>query len=112
MRTSTRPPNDAIEGLNEPYLQVEYAGDVGRLYAGEQPLDDNFYNGTVWEIGMKQFASVALGHALNLKIFPLAKGAPVYMPQEPWPPFPSNDQIAQVRRISAAPEYQVTVTPA
>lgn len=105
-------PTDAIEGLNELYLQVEYAGDVGRLYAGEQLLDDNFYNGTVWEIGMKRFASVALGHALNLKIFPLAKGAPVYMPQEAWPSFPSNDQIARVRKITAVPEYQVTVTAA
>jgi len=47
---------DALDGLSNLYLRIEYVGDVGRLYAGGQLLDDNFYNGTAWEIELKRFA--------------------------------------------------------
>jgi hypothetical protein len=74
--------------------------------------DDNFYNGTVWEIGLKRFASEALGQTLNLKIFPLRENAPIYLPQDAWPSFPPNGQIAEVRKISVSPEYEVMVDTA
>ena len=105
-----RVPPGALDGLSELYLRIEYAGDVGRLYAGRQLLDDNFYNGTVWEVGLRRFASIALGRPLTLKIFPLAEGAPVYMPQDAWPLFPPSGQIAGLHKITASPEYQLTLT--
>jgi hypothetical protein len=107
-----RLPNDALEGLSELYLRVEYTGDVARLYAGGRLLDDDFYNATVWEIGLKRFASEGLGQEFNLKILPLRENAPIYLPQDSWPSFPPNGEIAEMRKISASPEYEVIVAVA
>jgi hypothetical protein len=103
---------DALDGLSNLYLRIEYVGDVGRLYAGGQLLDDNFYNGTAWEIELKRFAPKALGRELDLKILPLRKNAPIYLATDAWPSFPSNGEIAEIRNISVSPEYHVTVSMA
>lgn len=103
------PPN-ALDGLAEMVLRIEYVGDVGRLYAGRQLLDDNFYNGAVWEVGLKRFASSVAGREINLQILPLRKGAPMYLPRDAWPSFPPDGQIAVVKRVSLAQEYEVIVS--
>jgi hypothetical protein len=105
-------PPDALDGLSNLYLQIEYVGDVARLYAGERLLDDNFYNGTTWEIGLKQFASEGLARGLNLKILPLRENAPIYLPGSAWPPFAAGGETVAIRTVSASPEYEVTIEAA
>jgi hypothetical protein len=105
-------PPDALDGLSNLYLQIEYVGDVARLYAGERLLDDNFYNGTTWEIGLKQFASEGLARGLNLKILPLRENAPIYLPGSAWPPFPPGGETVAIRTVAASPEYEVTIEAA
>jgi hypothetical protein len=105
-------PPDALDGLSNLYLQIAYVGDVARLYAGERLLDDNFYNGTTWEIGLKQFASEGLARGLNLKILPLRGNAPIYLPGSAWPPFPAGGETVAIRTVSASPEYEVAIEAA
>jgi hypothetical protein len=102
-------PPDALQGLSNLYLQIVYLGDVARLYAGKRLLADDFYNGTAWEVGLKQFASEDPPSQFTLRILPLRKNAPIYLPQDAWPSFPPEGEIAQVRKISAIPEYEVTI---
>jgi hypothetical protein len=61
-------------------LNIDYRGDVARLYANGKLIDDNFYNGrpfqyALWRLpkGCKQ---------LELRILPLQKDMPVYFPRE------------------------------
>ena len=102
-------PAHALDGLSDVFLRVDYFGDVGRLYAGPRLLNDDFYKGTTWEIGLKRFAAEAFGKNLELKIMPLRKDAPIYLPAGAWPPFPPSGEIADVFGIHAEPEYEVRV---
>jgi hypothetical protein len=100
-------PKAAMEGLSDLFLQITYRGDVGRLYVGQRLLADDFYNGRVWEIGLKRFAKEAFNQMLSLKVMPLRKDAPIYLPRDAWPHFPPNGEIADVQAIEAVPEYEV-----
>jgi beta-galactosidase len=102
-------PAQALDGLSDVFLQIQYAGDVARLEAGQRLLADDFYKGTTWEIGMKRFAPEALGKDLELKIMPLRKDAKIYLPRDAWPQFPPRGEIADVSGIRAMPEYEVRV---
>ncbi len=102
-------PEHALDGLSDAFLRIQYAGDVARLYAGPRLLADDFYKGTIWEIGLKRFASQTLGKNLELKVMPLRKDAKIYLPHNAWPQFPPSGEIADVSGIRVAPEYEVRV---
>lgn len=100
-------PKDALQGLNDVFLDLRYVGDVGRLYDGALLLDDNFFSGTVWQIGIKRFSPEALAKGLDLKILPLRQDAPIYLPVSAKPDFRGRAEIAEVQPVTASPEYQV-----
>jgi len=102
-------PKDALNGVVDVFMQIGYVGDVARLYAGGRLLDDDFFKGTVWEIGLKRFMNGALAGSLQLKILPLRKDSPFYIPRGAWPFFPPSGEICDVRRITASPEYEVII---
>jgi hypothetical protein len=94
-------------GLSDVFLDINYTGDVGRLYDGTHLLGDNFFNGTTWEVGLKRFAPDVFSNGVDLLILPLRKDAPIYIPRSSWPDFKETTQIAQVNSIKASPEYEV-----
>lgn len=61
-------------------LQIEYRGDVARLYANGQLIDDNFYNGRPFQYALWRLPKDC--HQLELRILPLQKDMPVYFPRE------------------------------
>ena len=99
-------------GVRELFLRIDFAGDVGRLYEGACLLDDNFFNGTVWEVGLCHLVGNPSGRAFDLRILPLRRDAPIYLPAGRWPSFHGASQIAAIRSITVAPEYDVTLCPA
>jgi hypothetical protein len=105
-------PKDALAGTEDVFLQVHYEGDVARLYsggslAGATLIDDNFYNGEPWVIGLKRFAT-RLDAPLQLQVLPLRDDAPVYFDPDYKPQF-SGKQVAAVASITAVPEYEVVL---
>jgi hypothetical protein len=100
-------PRDALNDLSDAFLRIAYVGDTARLYAGGRLLDDDFYRGTVWEIGLKRFLPDITGVPLELKILPLRKDAPMYLPASAWPDFGSASSLGTVKRIEISPEYEV-----
>ncbi|MGA7029521.1 MAG: beta-galactosidase [Candidatus Acidiferrales bacterium] len=102
-------PTDGLAGLSDVFLRINYTGDIGRLYAGEHLLDDDFYHGEPWEVGLKRFIPVP-GQELTLDVLPLRKDAPIYFSPRARPDFGSAQQISDLRAITAVPEYEVRVT--
>ena len=91
------------------FLEVHYTGDEARLQAGPQLLDDNFYNGTTWSMGLRQFkAELRLG-PLALRILPIRKDAPVYLEQEFRPDFTDKSQAIELKNITIIPQYRFTI---
>jgi beta-galactosidase len=107
-------PKNALAGTEDVFLQIHYEGDVGHLYAGSAstggvPIDDNFYNGEPWVIGLKRFAA-RLDSPLQLQVLPLRDDAPVYFDASYKPQF-SGKQVAALASITAVPEYEVIISP-
>jgi beta-galactosidase len=102
-------PANGMAGVSDVFLRIDYTGDIGRLYAGQRLLDDDFYHGETWEVGLKRFIPLA-SQDLILDVLPLRKDAPIYFSPKARPDFGSSEQISQVRTITAAPEYEVRIT--
>ena len=103
-------PKDIPSGLSDLFLTINYVGDAARIYGGGHLLDDNFYNGTTWEVGLKRFAQASLAGGFELKILPLRKDAPIYLPKNAWSQIEGNSEAAVVKSIAISPEYEVIVT--
>jgi beta-galactosidase len=75
-------PSDALDGVEDVRLKITYAGDVARAYVGDRLIDDDFYYGKPWEIGLKRFAPEVLDRGLTIKILPLPKNSPIYIQED------------------------------
>lgn len=62
-------------------VKVPYVGDVARFYADGKFVTDNFYNGNVFEIGLKDYPA----DKYILEVLPLQKSAPIYIQKEAVP---------------------------
>lgn len=61
-------------------LQINYRGDVARLYADGKLIADNFYNGRPFLYGLWRLPADC--NQLELRILPLQENMPVYFPRE------------------------------
>jgi len=61
-------------------LNIDYRGDVARLYANGQLIDDNFYNGRPFQYALWRLPKDC--RQLELRILPLQKDMPIYFPRE------------------------------
>ena len=102
-------PANALAGLDELYLRIKYTGDVARLSSGGRLLDDNFYNGEPWTIGLKRFVAAQGATKFDLSILPLRKDAPVYLEAPAPPSFAPDGQAIGLDSITLIPEYQLRI---
>ncbi|MQA21040.1 beta-galactosidase [Rugamonas rivuli] len=103
-------PREQLRGLDDALLQIDFVGDIGRLYSGTRMLDDWYYSGYQWQFGLLQ-AGALLGQPLTVSVLPLRADAPIYLPKEARPNFAGQAQMAAVRSVSVIPVYQLRVTP-
>ena len=102
-------PDAPLEGLSDAYLKIDYAGDVGRLFNGVDMLDDHFFYGTPWNVGLKRYSQRLTG-PLTLTVLPLRSDAAVYIEPQVKPTFPQSGQIAEVRKVELIPEYELKIS--
>jgi hypothetical protein len=103
-------PREQLLGLHDALLQIDFVGDIGRLYSGTRLLDDWYYSGYQWQFGLRQNTAL-LDQPLTVSVLPLRADAPVYLPKEARPDFGGDKQIATVRGVSVIPVYQLRVAP-
>ncbi|UDF02348.1 beta-galactosidase [Asticcacaulis sp. AND118] len=100
-------PETALKGVSDVYLDVAYQGDVARLFSGPEMLDDEYFIGKTWRIGLKRYAD-KLAKPLTLSIMPLREDSKVYFDASVKPAF-ENGQVARVYKIELTPEYELTL---
>jgi hypothetical protein len=100
---------DPLHGLSNLFLRVDYTGDIARLSDSSRLLDDNFFNGTPWKIGMKRFLDRQETKDLVLEILPLRADSPIFFEDSVRKTFPAAGQICQLRSIRIIPQYQLTL---
>jgi beta-galactosidase len=103
-----------MHGLAEVLLQIDYVGDIGHLSSAGTLLDDNFYNGAIWQVGLKRFGPTALATPLDLKIMPLPANAPIYLDERARAALKAHEPNPQLLKATLIPQYEsiVTLTPA
>jgi hypothetical protein len=99
----TLPPG-ALDGVADAFLEIDYRGDVARLFSGPDMLDDDYYFGRVWTIGLKRFRA-ALDQPLTLTVLPLRRDAPIYLDEAVRAALPPADQVVEVRSVKLIPQY-------
>ncbi len=102
-------PQDALKGCWNAFLQIQYVGDEAQLRTASRLLDDDYYNGTTWEIGLKRYAAEFQNEPLKLDIHPLRSDAPIYFQKQYRPAFQKSGQTAKVLDIRVIPEYQAVI---
>jgi hypothetical protein len=106
-RWSIKIPKGAMNGLSELFLEVNYEGDVARLYAANLLLDDNFFNGQPWMVGLGRFLHQENRRSFDLSVLPLRSDAPVYMALGQKMKFGANGQTARLAGVRLVPEYEL-----
>ncbi len=92
-------------------LELDFVGDIGRVFAGTQMLDDWYYNGQRWQIGLKQF-NLKPGAELTLSVLPLRADAPIYIDAAHRPTFAEGQtQVAALRGARLLPIRRVSIAP-
>jgi beta-galactosidase len=101
--------NANFAGLSNMLLQVDYTGDIARLASPTTLLDDNFYNGLPWEIGLKRFGPLTAAAPLLLKILPMPKVAPIYLDPRARTLLEQQAVNPGLIRARLIPEYESTL---
>jgi beta-galactosidase len=102
-------PSALPASVSELYLRVEYLGDTARVSASGRLLDNDFFNGLPWYVGLKRFADATSKGPLNLEILPLRADAPVYIEDRLRPTIPERGQALELKSVKLIPEYQFVV---
>ncbi|HTM17847.1 MAG TPA: beta-galactosidase [Terracidiphilus sp.] len=100
------PANLQSSTISNIFLKIDYAGDVARLSAGGNLLDDNFNNGMPWTIGLQGFISKTGGGPLELSILPLRKDAPIFFEKGRRASFDERGQIVDLKGATLIPQYR------
>ncbi|HTR40123.1 MAG TPA: beta-galactosidase [Pseudomonadales bacterium] len=101
-------PRNLDMNLN-PILRIHYVGDVARLTLNGKLLDDNFYSGRTFDLGLTRYAPEILNGDLELQILPLMKGAPVYLEPGAKPNFGRFDSMAKVNSVEIVNDYSIGI---
>jgi beta-galactosidase len=89
-------------------LDIDFTGDIGRLFDGTRMVDDWYYNGQRWQVGLGK-DGIGAGKGLTLTVLPLRADAPIYLPREYRPDFAGQAQIARVNSVRVIPVYRLTL---
>lgn len=92
--------------LSNVFLNIRYAGDVARLYSGSRLLDDNFWNGTTWQLGMQPWKDDINRGPLRLLILPAPRHSRIGNTGRGTEALRHK---AQILHISVTPQYELSV---
>ena len=101
--------NPPAHGLSNILLRLDYAGDIARLYSSSNLLDDNFFNGLPWEIGIDRFIPPGKPATLKLEILPMPAVAPIYLDDEARRKLDTSRATPKLIHASLIPEYESTL---
>jgi hypothetical protein len=101
-------PQQDTAGLSNVYLRVRYAGDMARLSSQGRLLDDDFYNGSPWKIGLKRFLPSAFAAGLELQVLPMPRcDKLIYLDPAVWAQMNAQGQTLRMDGVELVPEYEV-----
>lgn len=102
--------HDLLKEMNDAYLQIDYRGDTGNAFIDGKLISDNFYNGALWEIGLKRFVPEIRQKGMYVYISPLRKGKIITHTDQAYIETFEGEEIGEIRNVQILPEYRVLVS--
>src|SRR5262249_40200441 len=89
------------DGINDVFLGIDYTGDVGMAFMGGQLIDDHFYFGQPWRIGVKRFLPQLATEGMTISFRPIVKDAPFLsdLPAAAVPDFGSARDVLKINQV-------------
>jgi hypothetical protein len=75
-------------------------------------IDDNFYAGRTFDLGLNRYAPEILTGDLRLEVLPLRKDAPIYLEPKARPDFGGKESLVKLQSVEIVNRYEVGFTPA
>lgn len=101
----------SLGGLNDIFLNIDYTGDTGMGFLDGELVTDEFWKGTLWQIGLKKFYPDAASREMVFYFRPVNENAS-YLDDilpENRPDFSQSKQVLNIKKISFTPEYKVNL---
>jgi len=98
------------EGLKDVRMRIDYRGDIGMMFLGNEMISDNFCNGDTWEIGLKEHRERIGKEKMVLTIAPVREGAAVNVESA----MAARNETAEretgeLDRVSLQPVYEIGI---
>lgn len=101
-----------LGGLHDVFMRVNYEGDTAMAFIDGRMVDDHFYSGRPWEIGLKRFMPELQGREMVFVFHPMPRD-PTYfndLPDAARPTFaPDAKSHLAVSGIEFIPEYRAVL---
>ncbi|WP_019912110.1 beta-galactosidase [Paenibacillus sp. HW567] len=103
---------DALAGVEDVLLSIDYTGNVGYAFAEGQLFHDHFYNGLPWELGLSRFRDTIQNGEIVLETTPLRKGVMTVVAGAAMAGEKrfTGEATAVFHSVTAIPVYRVTLT--
>lgn len=109
-RYTVRIPEDALEDVKDMRLQLEYTGDIGTAFINGRMIHDNFANGAVWEIGLRDFEQELKKECITVYIVPLKEGVNVNVESAMAARSEEvKSYIEELKSVRMQPVYEITI---
>ena len=97
--------------VNEYFMQVDYTADVAMAFLNNQMVQDEFWHGTPWMIGLNRHAHHLKDKDMVFYFRPMYQGHTCLrdLPSELQPDFSESAQVLDIRSISIVPQYRVSL---
>jgi beta-galactosidase len=95
--------------VSDVWLKIHYQGDIARLSNAGRLVDDNFWNGSSWTLGLKEALPTwrTAASTLELKVLPLPKTYPMYLERADELRFDTPVGADSLREVELVPQYQL-----
>ena len=96
--------------IQEYFLRINYVGDVAMAFMKGHLVQDEFYHGEPWTIGLKRYYEDLKTDPLTFYFRPLKKDAPFLgdLPKEGVPDF-KKGAVVDIKSVEVIPEYKFTI---
>ncbi len=104
------PPVPDRPGVSDVLLRIKYQGDVARLSSGDRLLDDNFWNGLPWEVGLRELGGDwhTSWQNLQLSVLPMPAKFPMYVDKSGERQFRAGQALGD-NSAMLVPQYHVVL---
>lgn len=99
-----------LDDVKELWLSVDYDGDVANAFVGGKLVNDDFYNGEIWEIGLKRYKDKLQQNPLCLYIKEREEGS--YEVESSAMALKKKyvgEKIGSIQALHLTPEYEIVI---